>query len=167
LSNLLHVSWDGKSWNVENVATNISLGIYGPNVNYANMGSMALDSNDYPRIVYTASPESTSYFSNQLTYASWDGNSWNIYSVDVNVEENRPGFLTLDSNNNPHIVYFGNMGPAMYTGYSVGNVTYVTSIEFSGIAELGILPISIVVSIAIIVVFVGISSLLYKKYQKP
>jgi hypothetical protein len=102
-----------------------------------------------------------------LTYASWDGNSWNIYSVDVNVEENRPGFLTLDSNNNPHIVYFGNMGPAMYTGYSVGNVTYATSIEFSGIAELGILPLLIVVSIAIIVVFVGTSSLLYKKYQKP
>lgn len=165
LSNLLHVSWDGKSWNVQNVATDISLGIYGPNVNYANIGSIALDSNDYPRIVYTTSPEPTSYFINQLTYASWDGNSWNIYTVDANVEENRPGFLALDSNNNPHIVYFGNMGPAMYTGNSVGNVTYATSIEVSGIAELEIIPILIVVSIAIIVVFVGTSLLLNKKHK--
>jgi hypothetical protein len=134
-------------------------------VNYANIGSIALDSNDYPKIAYTTSPEPTSYFSNHLTYASWSGNSWNIYTADANVEENRPGFLTLDSNNNPHIVYFGNMDPAMYTGNSVGNVTYATSIEVSGTAELGIIPILIVGSIAIIVVLVGTSLLLYKKHK--
>ena len=159
----MHVSWDGTLWNIQSVATNIALGIYGPNVNYANIGSIALDSNDYPKIVYTTSPEPTSYFSDHLTYASWNGNSWNIYTVDTKIEENRSGFLVIDSNNNPHITYFGNMEPAMYTGNSVGNVTYATSIEISRIAELGIIPVLIAGSVVIIVVLVGTFLLLYKK----
>jgi hypothetical protein len=163
LNNLLHVSWNGNSWNTQNVATNIQLGIYGPNLNFANIGYIALDSNDYPKIVYVT-PDSESGTLNHLTYSSWNGNSWNIYTVDENVEENRPGFLALDSNNNPHIVYFSNMPPAMY-GNVIGNVTYATSTEISGTSELEIFPLLIVGSIVIIAVFVGTSLLLCKKIK--
>jgi len=118
-SNLFYVSWDGAAWNTQEVVSNVSLKIYGYNANWVNMGFLALDSHDYPKI---------SYFADTLTYASWTGNSWNIQIVDTPTES-KPGFLALDSNNNPHISYLGRLSPNVYNVYRYANVTYATLTE--------------------------------------
>lgn len=124
-SNLLYVSWDGDTWNTQEVISNVSLKIYGHNTNWVNMGFLALDSHDYPKI---------SYFTDNLTYASWTGNSWNIKTMDIHTES-KPGFLALDSNDNPHISYLGTLSGNVYTHKRYGNVTYATLTEATGATE--------------------------------
>jgi hypothetical protein len=121
-SNLLYVSWDGAAWNTENVVSNVTLGIGGggENVNWVNMGFLALDSNDYPKI---------SYVDTQLMYVSWTGKTWNIQPIDTNAQAIKPGFVALDSNDNPHISYLGSRYYAgrLYQAYA--NITYATTTE--------------------------------------
>lgn len=118
-SDLLYVSWVGDEWTTQNVVSNVSLAIYGHNTNWVNMGFLALDSHDYPKICYTT---------NNLTYASWTGNSWNVQTIDTNAQS-KPGFLSLDSNDNPHISYLGPLSPSVYLGSTYADVRYATSTQ--------------------------------------
>ena len=45
---LVYASWDGSTWSTQTLATNISLGAD----SHANIGSLVLDSHDYPHFVY-------------------------------------------------------------------------------------------------------------------
>jgi hypothetical protein len=155
-SNLLYVSWDGTAWNTQDVVSNITLEIYGHNVNWVNMGFLALDVHDYPRI---------SYFDTHLMYASWNGNTWKIQTIDTNAQA-KPAFLALDSNDNPHISYLGPLSPNVYLYRTYANVTYATSTEATGTVESGVLPLLVVVSATIVLVVIVISLLLYRRHLK-
>ena len=123
LSNLLHVSWEGNTWKTQNVVSNVSLGIYSPITNWVNVGSLALDSHDYPKI---------SYFADALTYASWTGNSWNIQTIDTPAVS-KPGLLALDSNGNPHISYLGKYSSGGYPHFidDTAEIKYATTTEMA------------------------------------
>jgi hypothetical protein len=123
-SNLMYVSWDGIAWNTQDVVSNVTLGIGGggDNVNWVNMGFLALDSHDYPKI---------SYVDTHLMYASWTGNSWNIQPIDTNAQTIKPGFLALDSNDNPHISYLGSRSSNVYLYRTYATVIYATSTEIA------------------------------------
>lgn len=106
LSDVLYVNWNGTAWNIQCVVSNVTLGIYPESKNWINMGHLVLDSNEYPKINYINN--------GTLTYACWNGNSWNTTTIDTNPQSNKPGVLVLDSNNNPHISY---IGPRAYTNW--------------------------------------------------
>jgi hypothetical protein len=96
--------------------------------------SMALDSKDNPHLCYI--DYVNGYYRNPtyLTYASWNGASWNTQVVDLITEIQYPGFLSFDSNNNPHISYiigvkYGDefLMYATWTGTSWGTQTVASS----------------------------------------
>ena len=70
LQTILYVSWDGSAWNMQTVASDVYLNIYG--------GSLALDRHDNPNIVYSTRD-------NELKYAFWTGTDWNIQTKDTNM----------------------------------------------------------------------------------
>jgi hypothetical protein len=83
-----YAMWNGSGWSFQTVIPNADV----------SFGNIALDSRGYPHFTY--------YTDGLLMYASWNGNAWNTQVVDSITGTNRyPGFLNLDSNNNPHISY--------------------------------------------------------------
>ena len=87
---------NGSSWNIQTAFTGLSL-----------YGNMVLDSYGYPHFtVVKNSPQVASYWFNMnLTYARWDGSSWNTQTVDSNISWVGLSYLTLDSHDNPHLDY--------------------------------------------------------------
>ncbi len=75
------------SWNIQTVD---SMQVSAP------QPSIAVNSNGYPHI---------SYANNGLKYASWNGISWDIQTIDPNKYVG-DSYLKLDSSNNPHVSYF-------------------------------------------------------------
>ncbi len=70
-------------------------------------GSLALDSNGNPHVVFSHWDYARDTFSrtittNRLDYAVWTGSSWDIQTVDPS---GTGGWLKLDSGNRPHIIY--------------------------------------------------------------
>jgi hypothetical protein len=113
VSNILYASWNGSAWNTEMAISNVSL---------ANMGFLALDSNDYPHIAYvTSDPE--------LMYASWTGRTWNIQTVDTNISALGPCYLALDSKSNPHISYLGYEPGNAFGPHARAYIMYATTNE--------------------------------------
>jgi hypothetical protein len=79
-------------WQVETVDNTWRVGKY---------TSMALDSNGNPHISYSNHSDAR-----DLKYAHWDGNKWQIETVDgANSSVGAYNSMVLDSNNHPHIVY--------------------------------------------------------------
>jgi hypothetical protein len=94
---LKYASWNGSSWDIEIVDSNDFVGTH---------TSLALDSSDNPRISYCHQTEDypADY---SLKYASWNGSTWDIQTVDSSgdVGDYRHTSLALDSNDNPRISY--------------------------------------------------------------
>jgi hypothetical protein len=146
--------WSAHAWNTQDVVSNVPLEIYGHNVNWVNVGFLALDSHDYPKI---------SYFATHLMYASWTGNTWNIQTIDTNAEA-KPGFLALDSNGNPHISYLGPLSPNVYLYRRYADVMYATSTEIAVEVPFAT-ALVVAVSVATVAV-VGAGLLVYFKKRK-
>jgi hypothetical protein len=91
---LRYAVFNGHGWNIQTVDT---LPYSGPTLPL----SIALDSNDYPHILYTYQadyPFSQSYLFN-VKYAAWNGSSWLVQSA-VN-DSSEIGNLVLNSNGQP------------------------------------------------------------------
>jgi hypothetical protein len=96
---LKYARWTGSSWVIQTVDNN---GVY---------PSIAIDSNGYPHISYNGTAGS----GETLKYARWTGSSWNIQIIDDRCDYRTA--ITLDANNNPHIVYMDNsMNYVYWTG---------------------------------------------------
>ena len=112
LSTILYVSWDGRDWNIQTVASDVNL---------ANIGFLALSPHGYPSIVYIGGG---------VKYARWTGTAWESYSVDTPDtirDASGPCYLALDSNGTPHIssrVFLS--GQMLYPGYT-STILYATA----------------------------------------
>jgi hypothetical protein len=97
-------------------------------------GSIALDSNGNPHIVYSkwytvTSEPGFEYAALSLKYAVWTGTSWNIKTVDPS---GSGGQLALDSTGAPHIIYTGDEGALKYAVLSVFGNWDIKTIDNSG-----------------------------------
>jgi len=114
--------YDGSSWHISFVG----------NDNYEGQGtSIAVDSKDYPHIVYEGGPSYDDTM--QLRYAYYDGSKWNILTVERDFLSNYIRCsIALDSKNYPHISYFYyNERSLRYAWYGEG--VYINLISFSAI----------------------------------
>ena len=163
LSKLLHVNWDGKAWKAQDAVSNVTLGgTYSGNSNWVDIGYLALDSNDYPKMCYIDN--------GTLMYASWRGKSWKITSIDPKPQAGESGFLVLDSNDNPHISYIGPRAHTNWLSYSYADVRYANSTAANGLIEPEEPPsqnysIEITATILIAVAVTGLA--IYLKIHKP
>ncbi len=167
VNSLLYASWNGAKWITQTVVSNVSLKIHSSNVNWVNMGFLALDSHDDPHISYvTLTNPGYGDNMNLLTYASWTGNSWDIQTVDTNTPPSKPGFLALDSNNHPHISYLGQLSTFGYLQYASADVMYVTGIGTTRTVEHTALLLSVVIAVVVVLTVTAVSILLYRRHRK-
>lgn len=93
-----YASWDGTNWSFLAVPDGFGY-------------SLALDSVGNPHIAYAHQLLVSEYPSGvtdnicMLNYASWNGTSWNVETVDKPISNTDTISLALDSHNNPHIMY--------------------------------------------------------------
>jgi hypothetical protein len=93
---LKYAHYDGSAWHVETVDSG------GAGVGFDS--SLALDSNGNVHISYFSFVAGG--FTTYLKYASWNGSSWNIVTVDSGNGIGKDSSLALDSNGSPHISYY-------------------------------------------------------------
>ncbi len=162
LSRILTVNWNGNAWSAQDAVSNLTLGgTYSGNSNWLDIGYLALDSNDYPKMCYIDN--------GTLTYASWRGKSWKITSIDANPQADEAGFIILDSNDNPHISYIGPRAHTNWISYSYADVRYATSTVANGEVEPDDPPsqnYSIPVTIAIVTAVLVTGLVIYFKLRK-
>ena len=97
--------FDGNSWQTKTLVSLEKWGIV--------QGSLALDPDDHPHISYSSYYHGINDYNNwELKYAYFDGNSWQVTTVDqqmvrtnISYGVNYANSLALDSNNRPHISY--------------------------------------------------------------
>ena len=90
-ANLTYASWNGSAWETQTLES-------------GQEGSLALDAFNNPHICNIYSTPRSSC----LKYTSWTGSNWNNQTVDLSFVGSFSlgvNSLTMDSNNNPHIVY--------------------------------------------------------------
>jgi hypothetical protein len=78
------------------------------NITHASsIGNMVLDSKGYPHLIYKLQ-EFTDRYNTTLVYANWNGAAWCMQRVISNIQLNEVflgGYLALDSQDSPHVVY--------------------------------------------------------------
>jgi hypothetical protein len=84
-------------------------------------GSLALDSNGNPHVVFSHWDYSTDTMGrpstvNRLDYAVWNGSCWNTQTVDSSAQE---CVLKVDSEGQPHIIYVQGGGSRFFLNYAV------------------------------------------------
>ncbi|MFA4825482.1 MAG: IPT/TIG domain-containing protein [Methanoregula sp.] len=111
--NLKYAAWDGSKWVIETV-DGLKKGegqnkyhwdgdhnrIDDRSRNVGKFSSLALDSSGKPCISYYDQSDKN------LLYAAWDGNQWNITTVDSSKRVGEYASLALDANGNPRISYY-------------------------------------------------------------
>ena len=106
---LVYAYWDGVRWHSERVDLDQHMGGTG------GYNALALDSNGYPHIAYTAG--TGSLFLN-LKYAFWDGTAWQVQTIDDSEDIEPQVALALDSGDHPHILYQDNdTNELLYTSW--------------------------------------------------
>ncbi len=154
-TNLTYVSWNGSGWNTQEVASNISW--------HNRAGCLALDSNDYPHIVYYNL--TSGGYSGVLKYSRWTGTAWDTQTVE-SISLLNMGSIALDSNGTPHITYSETPTPTSM---------YVADIKYATITEPTPTPtptseffptMPLVAASGAAIVVVGVGLLLYFKKRK-
>jgi len=99
---LMYGEWTGSNWNTMILDSNESSNFHS--------ASISLDSSSYPHIIYGESINTGErdesgglIYLNNVKYAEWNGQSWNIQTVFLNVTSF--GNVALDSNGYPHFTY--------------------------------------------------------------
>ncbi|MGD6809492.1 MAG: hypothetical protein ACQCN3_07330 [Candidatus Bathyarchaeia archaeon] len=94
----------GSSWSFQTVLSDVG-----------GFGNMVLDSAGNPHFTYaTLYPALTGIDNQTISYASWDGTTWENQKVVSNVRLVSIGELALDSHDFPHVAYITDKG-LMYT----------------------------------------------------
>ncbi len=118
-----HSEASGSSFNLKHTYRNGSGWVHELVASSAGGGSLALDKNDNPHISYIDS------ITPALNYASYNGISWEIETVDSH------GYnicsLALDSNDNPHIICQDTNGNIRYFHYN-GSSWETETVDSSG-----------------------------------
>jgi len=117
-----HILHDGLTYTVWKESGWTTRTVYGET---ADSGTLALDSSGNPHIAYTTDKV--------VKYARWTGSEWNIQNVNstVNVQS---CYLTLDSNNNPHMSFHGVVQDSEAV-MLVGPYSYVSPVMYATIPE--------------------------------
>ena len=157
---LNYVSWNGTTWNDQEVASHLNF--------VQEMNYLALDSQNYPHIVYYNSTPNA--YSGTLMYARWNGNTWSTQTVDSN-SSLFAGPIVLDSNGAPHIAYCGQPAtPSNYNAYVMYSTTH-ESIEPTPYGSMGpgattptgqLYILIIVPVLAVIIIIISVSIYLKK-----
>jgi len=103
------------------------------NYNFSGCWNMVLDSKGYPHFLATL-PQLRTQFS-KILYISWDGSTWKTQTVVSEADLDNRGFLALDVQDNPNIVYSTRDNEVIYTYWTgadwknqtvpTGNLVYV------------------------------------------
>ena len=151
LSTISYVSWDGRDWNIQTVASDVNLN---------NIGFLALSPHGFPSIVYIAGG---------IKYARWTGTAWESYNVEAPFtirDASGPCYLALDSNGAPHIssrVFLS--GQILYPGYT-STIMYATA-NITEPAEVSpTFPLLIVSAAIIIGTVIAVIAYVWKKKTK-
>ncbi|PVX24604.1 MAG: hypothetical protein CW716_09720 [Candidatus Bathyarchaeum sp.] len=148
----IYVNWNGSTWNTQEVASNIKW--------HGIAGFLALDSQDYPHVVYY---NETTDDSGVLFYSRITGTVWDNQIIDSGNALN-PSSIALDANGTPHIAYLGRpVHPSIY----IAHIKYAT---LSGSAEDSTTPLTMSISSVVIIVTTvtaGVCLLIYSKKRNP
>ncbi|MEM4734062.1 MAG: hypothetical protein QXD70_06005, partial [Candidatus Bathyarchaeia archaeon] len=137
LSTILYASWNGTSWNMQTVVSNVYL---------SRIGFLALDSNNYPHISYSAG---------ESMYASWTGTAWDIQPADLD------GRLVIDANGKPHIANY------VETGRFISHLMYATATEATqGYSSTFTFSVAVAIITAVIIGTVVTFIYIWKKKPK-
>lgn len=99
-------TWNGSAWNIKTTFNDLDA-----------FGKMALDSKGYPHFLYRKDYPINHGGNSTLSYASWNGSTWNTQIVVSNANLGLgTNFLALDSYDYPHIDYYN--GSLVYVGWT-------------------------------------------------
>jgi hypothetical protein len=94
--------------------------------NLSDCWNMVLDSKGYPHFLCTL-PQPPTYLSTIL-YVSWNGSAWNAQTVVSDASVSSPGFLALDSHDNPSVAYITSNVEVMYANWT-GTAWDINSVD--------------------------------------
>lgn len=104
-----YIKWDGTSWSTSSICD-----LSGPLASPKQF-SLALDSKGYPHVSYVYYNKASGNMN--LKYAKWTGEKWSFQTVDATGLVGVYSSIVLDSNDYPHISYYGSGYVSYYTGY--------------------------------------------------
>ena len=124
---LMYAWWTGSNWTIQTVTQERG----------GSRGFLALDSTGNPAIAYIVdaqhnNPDGTVGLRLVLKYASWNGSSWDIQTIDAqgNLGPFNSIYLALDKNNYPTIMYATETDyqfpPPNGGGYALSSVKFAT-----------------------------------------
>ena len=130
---IIYASWNGIDWNIQKAVSNVTMGGLGSRSGFFTNGYLSLDSHDIPHIAYVTDFTSLPFGWGIMNYASWTGANWNIQNVNSTVNA-QSCYLTLDSNNNPHMSFHGVVQDSEAV-MLVGPYSYVSPVMYATIPE--------------------------------
>ena len=130
---IMYASWNGIDWNIQKAVSNVTMGGLGSRSGFFTNGYLSLDSHDIPYIAYVTDFTSLPFGWGIMNYASWTGANWNIQNVNSTVNA-QSCYLTLDSNNNPHMSFHGVVQDSEAV-MLVGPYSYVSPVMYATIPE--------------------------------
>ncbi len=116
-----YAAYHDSCWSTQTVISDAAAG---------GFGNLALDSNGHPHFTYILPNINRSLgypqyndLNTTLTYVNWNGSAWNSQEVAFNIHWlDQAGYLALDSQDNPHIVYYNltdsSSGALMYLQFN-------------------------------------------------
>lgn len=123
-SKLRYAHWDGANWTIEAIPVNSEVIAY--------YTSIALDAADRPSITFYEyrGPKGTDIV-DRLRIVSWNGNVWQVRTIDAENQSGKFNSLAIDSQENIHVAYanVGAMTAGMRYAFWNGNVWVTEVIE--------------------------------------
>jgi hypothetical protein len=115
--------YNNSNWTIQTVASNMD-----------SLGNIVLDSKGYPHFIYAHNYSESYPPNNTIMYVSWNGTAWNAQQAVTNVSMGgvgardgffTMGYLSLDSNDSPHIAYVTS-SPEVSEVYGWGFLAYAS-----------------------------------------
>ncbi len=120
-SDLKYVQWNGSAWNIE-IVEHTSGDIL------LTDQSLAIDSNDLPRISYSGKIGDECY----LKYATWNGSAWEIEAIEPVGDNLVFTSIALDSSDRPHISYSDSANTSLKYAWWSGNAWEIEVVDSAG-----------------------------------